>query len=291
MHLETLWFNTGTLCNLECKDCYIESSPKNDRLVYLTANEISVFLDEIERDHLGTREIGFTGGEPFMNPDIVAMMTDCLERGFEVLVLTNGMRPMMKLDTQLLALNCRFGAKLRLRVSLDHYSKSRHEELRGPHSWAPTITGLTWLSDQGFRVHMAGRTVWGDDEATIRNGFAHLFSQMNLNIDPHSPTQLILFPEMDEAAPVAEITTSCWSLLSVDPNSLMCASSRMVVKHKGADRPTIQACTLLPYDPRFALGSSLRAATSDPVALNHPHCSKFCVLGGGACSVSEVSST
>ena len=29
--LETLWFNTGTLCNLECANCYIESSPRNDR--------------------------------------------------------------------------------------------------------------------------------------------------------------------------------------------------------------------------------------------------------------------
>jgi hypothetical protein len=35
--LETLWFNTGTLCNLTCRNCYIESSPRNDRLVYLTA--------------------------------------------------------------------------------------------------------------------------------------------------------------------------------------------------------------------------------------------------------------
>ena len=39
--LETLWFNTGTLCNLTCQNCYIESSPKNDRLAYLTAAAIS----------------------------------------------------------------------------------------------------------------------------------------------------------------------------------------------------------------------------------------------------------
>ena len=28
--LRTLWFNTGTLCNLTCRNCYIESSPRND---------------------------------------------------------------------------------------------------------------------------------------------------------------------------------------------------------------------------------------------------------------------
>jgi len=66
--LETLWFNTGTLCNLTCRNCYIDSSPRNDRLAYLTTAEVERYLDEIERDRLPTKLIGFTGGEPFMNP-------------------------------------------------------------------------------------------------------------------------------------------------------------------------------------------------------------------------------
>ena len=66
--LRTFRFNTGTLCNLTCRNCYIESSPTNDRLVYLSLAEVAEYLDEIERDGLGTEEIGFTGGEPFMNP-------------------------------------------------------------------------------------------------------------------------------------------------------------------------------------------------------------------------------
>ena len=72
--LETLWFNTGTLCNLTCRNCYIESSPRNDRLAYLTLAEVETYLDEIARDRLPTQLIGFTGGEPFMNPDIIAML-------------------------------------------------------------------------------------------------------------------------------------------------------------------------------------------------------------------------
>ncbi|MEO1173363.1 MAG: DUF4437 domain-containing protein, partial [Myxococcota bacterium] len=43
--LDTLWLNTGTLCNLACANCYIESSPQNDRLVYLTRDEARSFLD------------------------------------------------------------------------------------------------------------------------------------------------------------------------------------------------------------------------------------------------------
>jgi hypothetical protein len=64
---------------------------------------------------------------------------------------------------------------------------------------------------------------------------------------------------------------------------MMCASSRMVVKSKGAARPHVVACTLLPHDPQFALGPTLAAARRE-VGLNHPHCARFCVLGGASCS-------
>jgi hypothetical protein len=57
----------------------------------------------------------------------------------------------------------------------------------------------------------------------------------------------------------------------------------MVVRRKGADSPAVLACTLLAYDPQFELGPTLRDADRD-VRLNHPHCAKFCVLGGASCS-------
>ena len=84
--LQTLWFNTGTLCNITCQNCYIESSPRNDRLLYLTRDEVTSYLDEIKRDGWGTEEIGFTGGEPFMNPYFLSMVGDCLARGAPVAV-------------------------------------------------------------------------------------------------------------------------------------------------------------------------------------------------------------
>jgi hypothetical protein len=43
------------------------------------------------------------------------------------------------------------------------------------------------------------------------------------------------------------------------------------------------ACTLLPYDDQFSLGATL-AEAAPKVMLNHPHCAKFCVLGGASCS-------
>lgn len=282
--LRTLWFNTGTLCNIECAGCYIESGPRNDRLAYLSADEVSAYLDEIKTRNLGVEEIGFTGGEPFMNPEIGAMLDDSLARDFRVLVLTNGMRPMRKLEAKLQALKAGSGSRLTLRVSLDHYTAGRHEELRGPRSWQPALSGLKWLSHQGFRVHVAGRTVWNEPEPALRGGYARLFEDHGIAVNADDPAALVLFPEVDKRTPVAEITSACWTLLGVSPDSVMCASSRMVVKPKGAARPRVQACTLLPHDHRFSLGATLSDAAR-PVALNHPYCAQFCVLGGGSCSV------
>ncbi len=281
--LETLWFNTGTLCNLECANCYIESSPHNDRLAYLTAAEVAVYLDEIERDQLGTRAIGFTGGEPFMNPDMLDMLEDALERGFESLVLTNAMRPMMKCADGLLRLRTAHGDRLTIRVSIDHYLPARHEEERGERSWAPMIEGLRWLSDCGFRLTVAGRTLWGDQESELRAGFADLFADLGVRIDAADPSQLVIFPEMNPAVDVPEITTDCWDILGQSPDAIMCASSRMVVKRTGAESPIVLSCTLLPYDAAFEMGRTL-AESSVSVKLNHPHCAQFCVLGGASCS-------
>ncbi len=165
--LDTLWINTGTLCNITCQNCYIESSPSNDRLVYITAAEVAAYLDEIVAHRLGTREIAFTGGEPFMNPQLLAMLEGALSRGFEALVLTNAMQPMQRPKTKqgLLALRDRFGARLKLRVSLDHHTAALHEAERGTRTWAKTIAGLDWLARNGFAVAIAGRTCWNESEA------------------------------------------------------------------------------------------------------------------------------
>jgi len=284
--LTTLWFNTGTLCNLACKNCYIESTPKNDRLVYITHSEVLVYLDEIRDEKLPTTEIGITGGEPFMNPDIIAIMESSLERGFDLLVLTNAMRPMMKCADELIRLRKIYGSKMTLRVSVDHFKRGLHEDERGENSWEPMMLGLKWLSDNQFNIDIAGRTRWGEEESELRNGFEAFFNANDISIDGQDKKQLVLFPEMEPAEEVPEITTACWSILDVDPKDMMCASSRMVVKHKGHEKPAVQACTLLAYDQQFNMGETLNEARK-PVALNHVFCAKFCVLGGGACSVKD----
>ena len=272
--LETLWLNTGTLCNLACASCYIESSPTNDALVYLTLAEAETFLDEALG--LGTREIGFTGGEPFMNPDIVPMIRAALDRGFELLVLTNAMRPMRRFEAALLEIPPADRERITFRVSLDHHMRAVHEAERGACTWDKALSGLLWLAANLFPVAVAGRRI--EDEPDARRGYESLFASLGV-----APRHLVLFPAMDASADVPEISEACWGILGVSPSWPMCAASRMVVKARGAPRPHVVACTLLPYDPRFALGATL-ADASVPVPLNHPHCARFCVLGGASCS-------
>ena len=279
--LTTLWFNTGTLCNLSCHTCYIESSPVNDALVYLGLDEVRSFLDEIAQAGLPTRQIGFTGGEPFMNRNLRAMLELCLDRGFKVLVLTNAMRPMRRFEAVLLTLPQR--DRLTFRISLDHYSAEVHEAERGPGSWVPALDGLHWLARAGFAISIAGRRLPGETDDAARAGYAALFATRGVAIDATDPAALVLFPEMDASRDVPEISAACWAILDVAPASIMCASSRMVVKRRGEAAPRVAACTLLPYDPRFDLGATL-AEAAVPVALNHPHCARFCVLGGASCA-------
>ena len=128
-HPETLWFNTGTLCNIKCINCYIESSPRNDALVYINANEVSNYLDQLITYNWQIREIAFTGGEPFMNPEIIEITQRSLAAGYEVLILTNAMSPMMRKQMQqgLIKLNAAYPDKLTLRISLDHHNQTNHD--------------------------------------------------------------------------------------------------------------------------------------------------------------------
>lgn len=290
--LDTLWINTGTLCNIECKNCYILSSPTNDALVYISSAEAAGFLDEAEA--VGAREIGFTGGEPFLNPDFPDMLEDALQRGFEVLVLTNAMQPMQRLPIKqrLIDLKSRLGKNLTVRVSLDHHSVELHDEERGAGSFAKALEGISWLSGNGFRVAIAGRVSLYESEAEGREAYRSLIDENGWPIDADDNRQLVLFPEMDGADDAPEITAACWDLLKIQPSEMMCASSRMVVKRKGAETPVVLPCTLLPFDEAFEMGATLKDAARanggmferGAVKLCHSNCSKFCVLGGGSCS-------
>jgi len=280
--LNTVWFNTGSLCNLECKNCYIESSPKNDRLEYLCLSDFKNFLKEILNNDFQTKEIAFTGGEPFMNKDIIQMLFESLNNNFKTLVLTNAMSPMLHKKNELLDLNKKFVKYFKLRISIDHYTKVKHEEVRGKNSFNKMLEGISFLKENNFNFSFATRLMCNENEKTTRENFKNFFSIDNIKLDAYSNEDLVTFTEMDINADTPEITTACWSILNKNPDDVMCSHTRMVVKKKNR-KPSVIACTLLPYDEAFDLGETLKSSLKK-VYLNHPHCSKFCVLGGSKCS-------
>ncbi len=284
--LETLWFNTGTLCNITCQNCYIESSPRNDRLVYLSLADVTAYLDEVALEKLPVKVVGFTGGEPFMNPDMIAILEETLTRGFETLVLTNAMRPMMRRQEQLKTLAKKHGQLLRFRVSLDDYRADVHDMERGKDSFAKAMDGLRLMSREGMQIEIAGRRLVDEPETAARAGYRELFEREGIAIDCADPVQLVTFPEMTADSNPPEITEACWGILNKSPEDVMCASSRMVVRRKHAVAPTVVACTLIAYDERFELGGTLKQAEVS-IPLNHRSCATFCVLGGAACSANK----
>ena len=281
----TLWFNTGSVCNITCDNCFMESSPKNDRLVYISADEVEDYLFQLKERRWPVAELGFTGGEPFVNPEFVEILRRSVSRGFEALVLTNAMRPMMRPRVQdgLLDLQREHPGRIKLRVSLDHYSEELHDAVRGKGAFRKSLAGMDWLRDNGFAMAVAGRTIWSETEDESRSGYERLFASRNYKIEADDPSLLVLFPEMTAATNTPEISTGCWKILGKRPQDMMCSDSRMVVKRKGAAKPAVVACTLIPYDPEFEFGCTLESAER-PVHLNHPSCSQFCVLGGASCS-------
>ena len=137
--LDTLWFNTGTLCNLECANCYIESSPRNDRLAYLTAREVAVYLDEIQTDHWVTREIGFTGGEPTLRNDLPELIAHAEHNGQITGINTNGRRLKDPIYVQKLV-----DAGLdHVQITLESHIAEMHDQMvAAPGAWRDTTAGI-----------------------------------------------------------------------------------------------------------------------------------------------------
>ncbi len=279
--IENLWFNTGTLCNLKCNDCYIESSPTNKNLQYINLKEVKKYIKEIKDNNFGTKHIGLTGGEPFMNPFILDILHYLLKQKLKVLVLSNGMRPIkLKFQHLLILPNL---SNLTIRISVDHYKKNYHESIRGLNTWKQLIDNIIWLNNKGLNLKIASKLNKNESEESLRNGFSKLFKKNKLSIDAFDKNQLIVFPIMNSKKNATEITQDCWKILNKSPENIMCSNSRMIVKRKNEIDTKVLSCTLITKDKSFELGKDL-VSSEKKVFLNHPFCSQFCVLGNSSCS-------
>ncbi|HEX3109281.1 MAG TPA: radical SAM protein, partial [Thermoanaerobaculia bacterium] len=148
LSLDTIWFQiAGTLCNIACTHCFISCSPANHAHEMMTFEEIVPRLDEAKR--LGVRDYYFTGGEPFMNRDMLRILDATLQQG-PATVLTNGMLLREETCRALSELIDRSEYSLDLRVSLDGFDRETHDAIRGEGVWDRVMTGLANLAAAGI---------------------------------------------------------------------------------------------------------------------------------------------
>ncbi len=140
LDLDTLWFQVaGTICNLRCTHCFISCSPDNHTHEMMTIAEVRRHLEEAVR--LGVKEYYFTGGEPFMNRDLMAILEETLKVG-PASVLTNGLFLDPGRCGRLRTLADGSDYSLEIRISLDGWGPADHDAIRGPGTFQRTVEGI-----------------------------------------------------------------------------------------------------------------------------------------------------
>jgi molybdenum cofactor biosynthesis enzyme MoaA len=276
--LDELWFHTGTACNLACPFCLEGSKPGDNRLQLLRFDEAIPYIDEALS--LGVKRFSFTGGEPFVNKDIIRILDYAL-RHRSCLVLTNATEPLIKRLQQLKPLRDH-SCELHFRVSLDYADPIRHDAGRGAGMFARALEGLRALHEMGFHVSVAHQKPSDVAQDEVAARFAAVFRSAGL------PEQLMLieFPEFhppraDVAVP--QITRRCMADFHSEETrlSFMCSFSRMVAKSNG--RLHVYACTLVDDDADYILAETLSEALQVPVSMKHHRCYS-CFKYGASCS-------
>jgi molybdenum cofactor biosynthesis enzyme MoaA len=274
--LDTLWFQVaGTICNIECTHCFISSSPTNRSHGMLTLADVESRLTEART--LGVREYYFTGGEPFMNREMIPILAATLQQG-PATVLTNGMLLRKDVCWQLRELSNASEYSLDIRVSLDGYDQESHDAIRGAGVWDRVMTGLQNLADAGINpVITVTETALGIRSEGGRAQFLDRIRSFGF-IKPRLKV-LPLFRigaeekrsrayEDWERIPNEELTDA-------DAEMLQCSSCRMVTS-KG-----VYVCPILIETPEARMGDTL-AETLRPFPLRYGAC-HTCWVEGVSC--------
>src|SRR5438128_3313871 len=133
-HLDDLWFQVGgTLCNLTCAHCFISCSPHNRSFGFLDLEAVRRRLDESVP--LGVKEYYFTGGEPFLNPDMTSILELTLGYG-PATVLTNGTVLKDEWLVRLKSAAEHSPYSLEFRVSIDGPDSATNDPIRGEGTFA-----------------------------------------------------------------------------------------------------------------------------------------------------------
>jgi uncharacterized Fe-S cluster-containing radical SAM superfamily protein len=281
--LTELWFHTGTNCNLSCPFCFEGSKPGDSRLQFITLDETRPFIDQAIK--LGTVRFSFTGGEPFVNPELMSILEYALEHR-PCFVLTNGTTPLLKRASQIV----KFREKpnpLSFRVSIDHPDPVKHDASRGKGAFDMALRALGMLHADGFGVSIARLTQPDEDPGEVDRRYAPLLADAGL---PEN-LPIVRFPDFLQPGAIADVphvTEHCMTLYTTAAQraEFMCGFSRMIVKKDGHLR--VYACTLVDDDERFDLGATLEESLHVRVRLAHHRCYSCFAYGSNCSEVVDV---
>jgi molybdenum cofactor biosynthesis enzyme MoaA len=251
-HLDHLWFQVaGTLCNLTCHHCFISCSPKNDSFGFLTLDQVCRVLDESLS--LGVKEFYFTGGEPFLNPDMVPILIETLRYG-PATVLTNGTVLKSEWLRTLAAAEAESTYSLEFRVSIDGFSPETNDPIRGTGAFQRAMRGVMLLVEHGFLPIITAARVWPEEqEAAVVGQFTAM-----LKAAGYARPRLKILPTLRLGAEAARthsydaterVTEEM--MPGYDVSQLICEHSRIVT-----DRG-VYVCPILIDSPEARLGSTL----------------------------------
>ena len=276
--MNELWFHTGTACNLSCPFCLEGSKPGDHRLQLMRFEDARPYIDEALT--LGVKQFSFTGGEPFINKDIVRILDYALCYR-PCLVLTNATEPLIKRVSQLAPL-LKHNHQLHFRVSLDHFDATEHDKGRGEGMFARALDGMRRLHAMGFSLSVANQMIADLKPNEVAQRFAEVFRHAGLPENLHR----VEFPEFyppETVVSAPQITQSCMMDFQTESSrrEFMCAFSRMVVKQDHQCR--VYACTLVDDDADYALSETLAESLQVPVSMKHHRCYS-CFKYGASCS-------
>ncbi len=264
--LDTLWFQVaGTVCNLACTHCFVSSSPTNHTHESMTLAEIVPYLEEGAR--LGVREYYFTGGEPFLNPEMEAILEATLAFG-PATVLTNGLLLDPVRCERLARLAAASDYSLDLRVSLDGYDAESNDPIRGAGTFERILKGVRNLYRAGVNPVITVTEVHGDNgsrEGRLR--FFRLLSELGI-----AKPRLKVLPVFRIGAEAGRGGAyESWQRLRRGDapddgwSHLQCSACRMVTDQG------VWVCPILVNEPAGKMGETL-ADTLGPYPLAHPAC-------------------
>ncbi len=265
--LQELWFHTGTDCNLQCPMCFERAAPGDQRLETVTFEDVRPFIDQAVE--MGVERFSFTGGEPFVAPDMIRILDYALNFR-PCLVQTNGLlQPEIDQAFALIEKD----HPLSFQISLDYPHSERHNAKRGAGAFETALETLSELYSAGFNVSVARLREDGEHSSRVDAAYRPFFESVDLA--PETP--IISFPDFC-INDLSEMTPADMDSEGSDDSQvrLMCEFSRMVVKQDG--KMNIFACALVNDDPRHNLGHSLESASTDRGVRAHPRCA-LCYSG------------